>query len=64
MAKGGKKIRKDTKTYQERHLAIDPVTCALIQEHLAAIVVALAGTAVILKPAAYLFSNQPANTVP
>jgi integrase len=64
VVKGGKKIRKDTKTHQERYLAIDPVTCALIQEHLAAIIAALTGTGVTLKPTAYLFSNQPANTAP
>jgi len=28
------KIEKDTKTHQDRYLAIDPVTCAMIREHL------------------------------
>jgi integrase len=64
VVKGGRKVRKDTKTHQERYLAIDPVTCALIQEHLAVIVAALASTGVTLKPTAYLFSNQAANTAP
>jgi hypothetical protein len=36
VVKGGRKVRKDTKTHQERHLAIDPVTCTLVREHLAA----------------------------
>jgi integrase len=36
VVKGGKRLRKDTKTHQDRYLAIDPITCALIQEHLAA----------------------------
>ena len=43
VVKGGKKIRKDTKTHQDRYPAIDPVTCALIREHLAAVAAALAG---------------------
>ncbi len=34
---GGRRIRKDTKTHQDRYLAIDPVTCAIIREHLDAI---------------------------
>lgn len=43
VVKGGKKVRKDTKTHQDRYIAIDPITCALIEEHLAAIVDRLAG---------------------
>ena len=34
---GGQRVRKDTKTHQDRYLAIDPVTCAMISEHLDAI---------------------------
>jgi DNA-binding transcriptional regulator YhcF (GntR family) len=34
---GGRRVRKDTKTHQDRYLAIDPVTCAMIHEHLDAI---------------------------
>ncbi len=30
----GHRVRKDTKTHQDRHLAIDPVTCAMLREHL------------------------------
>jgi len=33
----GQRVRKDTKTHQDRYLAIDPVTCALLCEHLEAI---------------------------
>ena len=36
VVKGGKKVRKDTKTHQDRYLAIDPVTCTLVQGHIAA----------------------------
>jgi integrase len=64
VVKAGKKIRKDTKTHQDRHMAIDPVTCALIREHLAASTAALAGTGVKLTSSAYLFSNHPAHTSP
>jgi integrase len=64
VVKGGKKVRKDTKTHQDRYLAIDPVTCTLVEEHLAAAEAALAGTGVKLTQNAYLFSNQPANARP
>jgi integrase len=64
VVKGGKKVRKDTKTHQDRYIAIDPVTCTLVREHLAAAEAALAGTGVKLTQDAYLFSNQPANTRP
>jgi integrase len=64
VVKGSKKVRKDTKTHQDRYPAIDPVTCALIREHLAAVAAALADTGVKLAPSAYLFSNHPANTQP
>ena len=64
VVKGGKKVRKDTKTHQDRYLAIDPVTCTLVQEHIAAAEAALAGTGVKLTQDAYLFSNQPANARP
>ena len=64
VVKGGKKVRKDTKTHQERYNAIDPVTCTLVREHIAAAEAALAGTGVKLAQDAYLFSNQPANTRP
>ena len=30
VVRGGRRVRKDTKTHQDRWLAIDPVTCALI----------------------------------
>ena len=64
VVKGGKKVRKDTKTHQDRYLAIDPVTCTLVREHVAAAEAALAGTGVKLTQDAYLFSNQPANARP
>ena len=37
VVRGGQRVRKDTKTHQDRWLAIDPVTCALIESYLAEI---------------------------
>jgi integrase len=34
VVRGGRRVRKDTKTHQDRWLAIDPVTCALIVSYL------------------------------
>jgi integrase len=60
----GRRVRKDTKTHQDRHLGIDPVTCALIGEHLDAIRDALARVGLQLPEAAYLFSNDPMSAAP
>ena len=64
VVKGGKKIRKDTKTHQDRWLAIDPDTCALIASYLDEVTAALAAVGVKLAADAYLFSNDPAHTRP
>ena len=64
VVKAGQKLRKDTKTHQERHIAIDPVTCALIQETLDETTAALAAVGVTLAPGAFLFSNDPAHSRP
>ena len=42
VVRGGSRVRKDTKTHQDRWLAIDPVTCALIVSYLAEIKTELA----------------------
>ena len=42
LVKNGQRVRKDTKTHQDRYLAIDPVTCAMLREHLDAIHFSLA----------------------
>src|SRR5207342_1359405 len=34
VVRGGQRVRKDTKTHQDRWLAIDPDTCALIATYL------------------------------
>jgi hypothetical protein len=64
VVKGGKKIRKDTKTHQDRWLAIDPDTCALIASYLDEVRTALAAVGVQLAADAYLFSNEPGHTRP
>jgi integrase len=34
VVRGGQRVRKDTKTHQDRWLAIDPATCALVTDYL------------------------------
>jgi len=60
----GRRFRKDTKTHQDRYLAIDPVTCAMIREHLDMICVRLADVGLQLPEDAYMFSNDPMNAAP
>jgi integrase/DNA-binding transcriptional regulator YhcF (GntR family) len=64
VVKGGKKIRKDTKTHQDRWLAIDPDTCALISSYLGEVRATLAAVGVEVAADAYLFSNGPGHTRP
>jgi integrase len=62
--RGGQRVRKDAKTHQDRWLAIDADTCALIATYLNEIRVALAAVGVELRDDAYLFSNDPAHARP
>ena len=64
VVRGGQRVRKDTKTHQDRWLAIDPDTCALIATYLDEIRAALAAVGVELRDDAYLFSNDPAHARP
>ncbi len=64
VVRGGQHVRKDTKTHQDRWVAIDPVTCALIESYLAVIKAELAAVGVALRDDAYLFSNDPAHARP
>ena len=57
-------IRKDTKTHQDRWLAIDPDTCALIATYLDEVRVELAAVGAGLRGDAYLFSNDPTHVRP
>ncbi|MGH3283293.1 MAG: tyrosine-type recombinase/integrase [Streptosporangiaceae bacterium] len=61
---GGRRVRKDTKTHQDRYLAIDPVTCAMLREHLDAIRAELRGLGLELPGDAYVFSNDPIGARP
>jgi integrase len=60
----GRRVRKDTKTHQDRYLAIDPVTCAMIREHLDTIRAELTAVGLELPKDAYLFSNDPMGAHP
>ncbi|HYB19162.1 MAG TPA: tyrosine-type recombinase/integrase [Streptosporangiaceae bacterium] len=60
----GRRVRKDTKTHQDRYLAIDQVTCAMIGEHVDAVRASLADVGVELHEDAYVFSNDPAGATP
>ena len=60
----GRRVRKDTKTHQDRYLAIDPVTCAMLREHLEAIRAELAAVGLELPEYAYVFSNDPIGANP
>jgi integrase len=64
VVKGGKKVRKDTKTHQDRWIAIDPDTCALIASYLEEIRATLAAVGAELAATAYLFSNDPGHSQP
>ena len=61
---GGRRVRKDTKTHQDRYLAIDPVTCTMLREHLQAIRAELGGLGLELPEDAYVFSNDPMGASP
>jgi len=64
LVRGGQKKRKDTKTHQERDLAIDPVTVTVLTERKQQVQALLAGVGVKLAPIAYLFSSDPVGTTP
>jgi integrase len=64
VVRGGQRVRKDTKTHQDRWLAIDPDTCALIATYLDETSAALAAVGVELRDDAYLFSNDPSHSCP
>ena len=64
LVKGGQKVRKDTKTHQDRWLALDPVSCAFIGEAVTAINARLAAVGLEVAADAYLFSNDPMHAVP
>ena len=64
LVRGGQKIRKDTRTHQERHLAIDAVTAAVLAERKQEVRALLATTNVKLVPTAYVFASDPLGLTP
>jgi integrase len=56
---GGTKVRKDTKTHQDRDLAIDDVTAAVLGERRQAVADQLGRVGVKLPPDSYVFSPEP-----
>jgi len=56
--RAGYKLRKDTKTHQDRHLAIDPVTVAVLRERFQQVQELLASVGLELSPTAYVFSGD------
>ena len=64
VVKGGQKVRKDTKTHQDRWVALDEASIAFIREHLDAAASALATVGLELALDAYLFSNDPMHAAP
>jgi integrase len=61
---GGRRVRKDTKTHQDRYLAIDPVTCAMLREHMETVRAELTAVGLELPEDAYVFSNDPMGASP
>jgi integrase len=64
LVKGGQKVRKDTKTHQDRWVALDETSVAFIREHLDAVSERLKTVGLKLAPDACLFSNDPVHAVP
>jgi integrase len=60
----GYKKRKDTKTHQVRHLAIDPVTVAVLRERLQQVQDQLASAGLKLSPTAYVFCSDLPGAAP
>jgi integrase len=58
LVRGGQKIRKDTKTHQDRYIAIDAVTAAVLAERKQQVQALLATTDVKLAPTAYVFAGD------
>jgi integrase len=56
---GGTKVRKDTKTHQDRSLAIDEITATVLAERRQAVADQLGQVGVELPPDSYVFSPDP-----
>lgn len=64
LVRSGHKLVKDTKTHQDRYLAIDPVTVAVLTERQQQLRDLLAGVGVALGPGAYVFTSDHAGGSP
>jgi integrase len=64
VVRGGRRVRKDTKTHQDRWLAIDPDTCTLIVNYLDEIRAELAAVGVELRDDAICSPNDAAHSRP
>ncbi len=62
--RSGQKVRKDTKTHQDRHLAIDPVTVSVLTDRKQQVQALLSEVGVRLEPAAYVFSGDLVGATP
>src|SRR5499427_6109560 len=61
---GGAKVRKDTKTHQDRSLAIDEITATVLAERRQAVADQLGQVGVDLPPDSYVFSPDPVGERP
>lgn len=61
---GGTKVRKDTKTHQDRSLAIDQLTVTVIADRRQAVADQLGRVGVDLPPDSYVFSSDPLGELP
>jgi integrase len=65
LVRSGQKMRKDTKTHQDRHLAIDAITVTVLAERKRLTQALLASVDVKLTPTtAYVFSSDPLGLIP
>jgi integrase len=64
LVKSGQKVRKDTKTHQDRWIALDETSCTLVAEVLGAAGDLLKPVGLELAKDAYLFSNDPQHASP
>jgi integrase len=60
----GVKVRKDTKTHQDRYLAIDEITVTVLKERWQFVTQELDRVGVELPPSAFIFSHDPIGTAP
>jgi len=64
LVRAGYKMRKDTKTHQDRHLAVDPVTVAVLRDRFQQVQDLLGSVGLKLAPTAYVFGNDLPGTTP